>query len=120
MGEGAAEITLVYSPMELGKEIMKTALHQAAVAGERNYVDYLLTTDVDIDAQNDEGMTALHFAVGAGSWYIVSALLKAGADQSIRAVNTDTPLSIAELWGWKRNKWSTIAELLKEKACQTN
>ncbi|HYE43657.1 MAG TPA: ankyrin repeat domain-containing protein, partial [Caulobacteraceae bacterium] len=49
----------------------------------------------DINMQNDEGYTLLHFASGAGNLAMVDALLARGADPTIRTGIGQTPLDQA-------------------------
>ena len=51
--------------------------------------------DVDINAVNQSGDTALHGAVTRGSASIIDWLLKRGADISLKNARDMTPLDIA-------------------------
>jgi hypothetical protein len=55
-----------------------------------NCVKYLTAWGVDIDAQDNEGCTALHHAamgvLDTGNVHIIMALLVGGADRSIKVI----------------------------------
>lgn len=59
-------------------------VHTLATSGQSYLLDFLLTHDVDINAVDKDGLTALHKAVLCKKEGIVSYLLKAGADALIR------------------------------------
>ncbi len=89
-----------------------TALTPAAHHGHVEVVRYLLTTDVDIDQINHLGWTALLEAVilgdgGPSYQRIVTLLVDAGADTSIRDGNGKTALDNAQARGY-----SAIIEIL--------
>ena len=91
-----------------------TALTPAAHHGHIDTVRFLLTTEIDIDQINHLGWTALLEAVilgDGGPTYqrIVSLLLDAGADRSIRDHNGRTALDNARIEGHQR-----LVELLQE------
>ncbi len=67
------------------------------------YALHLLKEDptIDINAQDDTGMTALHYAVLNGYSHIVSALLaRDGIDSDIKDKNGKTPLQVARELGF--------------------
>eukprot|EP01018_Ginkgo_biloba_P015068 Gb_04520 [translate_table: standard] len=59
-------------------------LHTLATSGQSYLLDLLLTHNVDINAIDKDGLTALHKAVSCKKEGIVNYLLKAGADASIQ------------------------------------
>ena len=65
-----------------------------AISGRRRAAVRLLTRSpgVDLDAAEDDGRTALHFAAAAGSHSIVRLLLEHGADPNTRSVFGESPL----------------------------
>jgi len=81
---------------EMGAEInwndvehSDAALSVAAKADRVDVVEYLLTQGADVNFQNKEGNTALHFAAscvdgGGGSTVVCQALLDGGADVNLR------------------------------------
>ncbi len=52
-------------------------------------------TGIDLDAHNDDGVTALHRAAALGFVEIVRALIKAGADRTVLDQRGRTPLDYA-------------------------
>ena len=74
----------------------KTALMVASEAGRAEMVDLLLKPNVTmLDATNDVGVSAIGFASYSGHTEVVAALLKAGADPTVRDVEGQTPLHYA-------------------------
>ena len=61
----------------------ETALIIASCQGHFEIVDLLINNDVDLDIQNDEGVTAQFCAVFFGQTEIVQLLYNAGADPNI-------------------------------------
>ena len=61
----------------------ETALIIASCQGHYEIVDLLVNNDVDLDVQNDEGVTAQFCAVFFGRTEIVQLLKDAGADPNI-------------------------------------
>ncbi|XP_071960521.1 85/88 kDa calcium-independent phospholipase A2-like [Antedon mediterranea] len=69
-----------------------TPLHWAK---EQSFVDLVLKYDCDIDAVSKSGDTALHIMVRRQRFPCLMALLCAGADPCIKALNGDSPLHTA-------------------------
>jgi len=64
---------------------LRTAAHKAAFFGHANVIDYLATLDaININAIDSDGDTPLHDAARFGHTAVVEALLKAGADKTIK------------------------------------
>ena len=55
-------------------------LHYWASAGREDIVELLLTSDADINIQDDSGWTPLHFAAANGNLAMVRLLVGCGAD----------------------------------------
>ncbi len=73
-----------------------TPLHLACYNGQGEAVRVLLENpDIDINAVNDMGVTALHMAVESANIRITEMLIKAGADIEERDNNGDTFLHMA-------------------------
>jgi len=64
--------------------------------GTIDIVKYLITAGVNINAQDSDKNTALHYAVINDQPEIVALLLKNHAKTDIMDINGQTPLSIAE------------------------
>lgn len=61
----------------------QTLLHLAAFLGFSSLVGFLVRHDVDLDARDRNGFTALHFSVLSRSEQCIRTLLEAGADREI-------------------------------------
>jgi len=61
-----------------------TALHYAAAAGDTEIVSYLLEHYAYIDAESPSGMTPLMLAAREGKEDVVTQLLEAGADATLK------------------------------------
>ncbi len=70
-------------------------LHKAAHKGEREAVaDLIEVQKVDVNALGAQNRTALHKAVGKGSYDVVDYLLQHGADVTMRDAGGLTPLYV--------------------------
>eukprot|EP01043_Picozoa_sp_COSAG02_P024040 COSAG02_NODE_1301_length_13367_cov_14.080570_14_plen_724_part_00 len=73
-----------------------TGLMAGAIAGQRDLVAWLLrASGIEIDAQDDKGFTALHYAALNGQADCALLLLEGGANSQIKASDGRTPLFIA-------------------------
>ncbi len=78
-------------------------------------VNMLLKNGVEINAQNEEGRTALMYAVSEGSKELTEILIKNGANVNLKDINGDTALIIAI-----GNENEEISELLIKSGANTN
>lgn len=81
----------------------------AADKGDKEIVDLLLRYGADVNAKNDDGEVALHYAALDGYTDIVQTLLDHNADVNVKSEVGATPLSLAE----KAGK-SNVVALLKQ------
>ena len=58
-------------------------------------MEWLLNFGADVDAQEEEGYTPLHFAVAGGHTRVLAMLLAAGADVNAPDATARTPLHLA-------------------------
>jgi ankyrin repeat protein len=93
----------------------ETALHFAAVKGNKEVAEFLLTKRAEVDAKEIDGETPLHLAAEMGHRDVVELLLTNKAN--INATNRDgyTPLHAAALAGHK-----DVVELLLAKKAKVN
>ena len=61
-----------------------TPLIHASYHGRQKMIDRLVKRGADLDAQSNNGWTALHVAVGQEHLGVVGQLLRAGADVTVR------------------------------------
>ena len=81
----------------------ETALIIASCQGHFEIVDLLVSNDVDLDIQNDEGVTAQFCAVFFGQTEIVQLLKDAGADPNIIMNQDLTAMDLVSVeWGSDR------------------
>ena len=69
--------------------------------------------DVDADAADNDGWTALMFASDKGHLAVVGALLKAGADRSLRTTKGSTALDFASSCNGSAQECAGIVSLLR-------
>jgi len=58
-------------------------------------VGLLLDSKADVNATDNKGYAALHYAVGVANQAIIQILMQAGADKEAKAENGDTPAAAA-------------------------
>lgn len=87
-------------------------LIDAAEAGNEREVTRLLNAGADVNAQNDEGDSALHTAVWEGHVSIVQLLLKQGALINAQNENGETPLH----WAAEKGLFDIVSLLLEQRA----
>ena len=73
-----------------------TPLKIASVRGDRVLVEALLASGADIDAKNEDEMTALHYAVDQSHYDVVSLLVRSGANLSAVDMYGKVPFDYAE------------------------
>src|SRR5687767_3775000 len=76
-------------------EYGRNLLHEAAIRGELNSIIEELSKGGSINAQDDNGWTALHFAAQENHPAIVNELLRKGADANIVNAHGNGPLWVA-------------------------
>ena len=84
-------------------------LVQAAGQGDLLQVQALVAGGAPIDGRDDQGRTALHWAVVAGDGEVVAVLLAAGADVGITDGSGRTALHNAAFWGFEDIARSLVA-----------
>ncbi|KAG6033296.1 hypothetical protein E4U41_006944 [Claviceps citrina] len=70
-------------------------IHRAAAAGSVPMVSLLLQHRSPLNATDQEGYTALHHAIAEGHGDVALALLKQGADFTLRTAQDELPLDLA-------------------------
>lgn len=80
-----------------------TLLHAAAQSGSRRMVKLCLQHGADINAQNYQGLTALHYCFGLGYTELGNYLLQKGADDSIVCKRGFTVYEMGERGGGVRD-----------------
>jgi len=85
--------------LEERAEYGRTALHEAADAGQLPIVKLLLANGAALDPTDDDGLTPLHDAVYNGHLDVVKLLLRKGAQVDARDRHRRTPLHRAAYQG---------------------
>ncbi|XP_066281886.1 protein phosphatase 1 regulatory subunit 12B-like isoform X2 [Branchiostoma lanceolatum] len=73
-----------------------TALHQAALDGNIDFVKLLVRHGAKVNCQDEDGWTPLHAAVAEGHPQVARFLLRSGARRSVRNADGDTPEELVE------------------------
>jgi ankyrin repeat protein len=73
-----------------------TPLKIASVQGDTPLVEALLAAGADVNARNEDDMTALHYAVSQGHADVVRVLMLAGADPNRLDRYERSPLDYAD------------------------
>jgi ankyrin repeat protein len=113
-------ISTVKSLIEKGAEIdereeifLRTALHRAVTAGNKEVVELLLSYGANPNARDSRGYTALHYAAINDNKKMVELLITKGADIKVKDASGNTPLYIALRSGHKN-----IADMLLGKGAE--
>ena len=80
--------------VNIGDNTGTTPLMWASMNNQVSVIALLMKYKLDIDLQDDDGWTALHFAVASDSYRAVDILLKNGADANISEKKRKKPLNI--------------------------
>jgi ankyrin repeat protein len=87
---------MVLAGMVLGSSAVAAPLHEAVTSGDPAQVYALITPDLDINAMDYHGMTAIQLAVRDDNLEIMEILISNGADVNIAVTHRKyTPLHIA-------------------------
>jgi len=93
------------------KGFSQTPLHRAALMGDRDVVDQLISQGSDINEFDGDGKTAMHYAAERGRLAVVKLLLNMRARYDIKTQNKETPADMA-----RNNGHDEIAGLLDRHA----
>ena len=91
----ATFVTLVVTSGAAGK----SDVADAAMRGDKAAVQKLITQKVDVNAPQNDGATALHWAVYRGDKELVAMLVRAGANPKAANRQGSTPLWLASING---------------------
>lgn len=105
--------TLLFMGADVNVNFGWTALHYAAVSGQKPMIDLLIKNGAEVNAVTERQVTPLYMAARSVSADAVNALLAAGADKTICNDQGISPADIA------RQRGSTpLAERLAIEACK--
>lgn len=86
----------------------RTALITAAMIGNHDILEYLITKEALLEAGDDNGNTALHYAAAQGHVDIVASLIDADANMNSANHNGEVPMFMAA----RQGHWSVLELLL--------
>jgi len=101
------------APYSEGESMSELEIIEAAKRGDNSAIERLLSSGTDVNAQDEYGWTALHWAAGKGHTTIVALLLQGGANANLPAKNHRTPFLVAKAAGRRE-----VVALLIEKSRQ--
>ncbi|XP_065563053.1 serine/threonine-protein phosphatase 6 regulatory ankyrin repeat subunit A-like [Artemia franciscana] len=93
-----------------------TALHLGVIAGNSDFVQLVLGCDADLESQDNELHTAVHWAIVCGDLEILKSLIKHGALVSIPDIHGAHPLHYAAQVSNNRSSLELLRYLIKNKA----
>jgi ankyrin repeat protein len=102
---------MYYSP----KHIQLAPLHMAAMLGNKEMIDLLLSNGAEINIKNPDGITPLQYAIFTERHEPVKLLIEKGADINNKGFRGATPLHDAVL-----NNQKEIAEMLIKAGADVN
>lgn len=100
--EGTEGKTLVYAPIggwDTGRFTPERDLIEAIKKGSVAIAHAFIAKGASANAKDENGGSALHWAVGRGNLDIVALLIAEGADVNVRDVKNQTPLDVATAKG---------------------
>lgn len=83
------------APADLIDPKGNTALHAAAKTGDTNLIKYMAGLDIDLNARNRKGYTALHYVLEKGLHNASRFLINKGTDLSLPTFDIDKALELA-------------------------
>ena len=105
-----AVISGAYIEAMIGRGIMKrTILQYFSSVGNKEAVIILLEANVNLNAQDNFGQTALHWAARKGQLEVLKVLLEAGSDRKVIGILGKTAADLA-----KENNKTQCVEYLQE------
>jgi len=116
------DVNLVRTLIENGTDVdsfddafLKTALHQAAMRGQKEVVELLLAKGAEVNARDRGCYTPLHYASQRGHKEITELLIAKGSNVNAQNKAGDTPLDVALSQNHKE-----IADLLIQKGADVS
>lgn len=79
--------------------MVKTALHEAALKSDKDALTRAIQSGCVLDALDDSGMSALHWATLRGDCQIARMLLEAGANPNVMSKDGASPCWVAADFG---------------------
>ena len=83
---------------EIADKMAKRSIHVAARVGDIDWVIKHLEYVTDVNAQDDDSWTPLHWSAGRGNKEIAELLIATVADVNAKDVDGSTPLDLAKLY----------------------
>ena len=98
----------------------RTPLHWSASRGQEDFVELLISSGADVNAQDNGGLTAAHIASWSGHTGVLRKLLQADAKTDMEDVFGDTALDLARKSPSETGKREQVVRLLLENFISSN
>ena len=120
-GGSFAAVKVLLDKNSIDSRYGRTPLHWAVWRGEEVAVELLLQKDVNVEAQGNDGLSALHLAAGSGCDSTIEFLgQRLGADINARTKGGQTALHLACAGGYDSTAQLLIREFKADKSLRDN
>ncbi len=112
--DSAVNVLLIEGPnIDMIDDTQETFLHKVAYTPHRNVLRVLLSSEINVNARNNAGRTAMHITIAHGREALLRGLIDAGADLFAKTHHQSSALDLAI-----ESKNERIVHLLLEKGLE--